>query len=225
MGLRDLLGRSKGPDGAEQLQALAQVDPRFSPEALRRRLRDIFFAVQQSWSLRDPDLAERFVTTAFLELQRARISGLLAAHQLHELSSPLIEDLRFTGFEANPGIEPDPVLGPIPRDRASLPRVETVLTIRMVERLLDDRSGAVLFESAGEQRRDEQWSLVHDGQSWRLAAVSAPGQRSIRAPLVSDEVAKLTPEAVLRERYARGEIELDEVEREMAESLRRGPVY
>jgi len=226
MGLLDRLrGNPKRPGVAEELQALAQVDPRFSPESIRRRLRDIFFAVQQGWSLRDSELQERYVTPAFAALQQARIAGLIAAHQVHELPSPLIEDLQFASFDPSPGVQADPVLGPIPIDRASLPRVDAVLDIRLVERLLDDRAGTVIYSSDGEQRRAEQWSLVHDGEHWMLAGVSAPGQRSVRAPLVSDEVAKLTPEAILRERYARGEIELDEVEREMAQALRRGPVY
>jgi uncharacterized membrane protein len=37
--------------------------------------------------------------------------------------------------------------------------------------------------------------------------------------------AELSPESVLRERYARGEIEIEEFEREMGELLGREPRY
>ncbi len=229
MGLLDRLrgkGSSRGaPDGvATELEALAQVEPYWSPETLRRRLRDIFFAVQQSWTLRDPEVAAPYVSEGFLGLQRARMAGLQSAHQIHQLESPLIEDVRFVAFEPGGDTDPDPVLGPMPSDHARPARVEAVLAIRVVERLVDEFSGAVLAGGMGEERRREQWSLQREG-TWLLAGVSVPGQRAIRAPLISDAAARLTPEAILRERYARGEIELDEVEREMAQALRRGPVY
>ena len=43
--------------------------------------------------------------------------------------------------------------------------------------------------------------------------------------MVSDAYAKGGPELALREQYARGEIELDDVEKKMSAALERGPVY
>jgi uncharacterized membrane protein len=42
---------------------------------------------------------------------------------------------------------------------------------------------------------------------------------------VGGDYAELSPESVLRERYARGEIEIEEFEREMGELLGREPRY
>ena len=35
---------------------LAQLDRKWSSESLRRRVRDVFFAVQRSWIERDPEI-------------------------------------------------------------------------------------------------------------------------------------------------------------------------
>jgi uncharacterized membrane protein len=48
----------------------------------------------------------------------------------------------------------------------------------------------------------------------------------MKAPLVGDEYATLSPESILRERYARDEITLEEFEAEMAKFLEKdNPTY
>jgi uncharacterized membrane protein len=48
----------------------------------------------------------------------------------------------------------------------------------------------------------------------------------MKAPLVGGDYAKLSPEMVLRERYARDEISLEEFEAEMAKFLdKEDPTY
>lgn len=221
-----LFGRGRAePTVAESLEALSQVDPKWSPETIRRRIRDAFFAVQQAWTLRDADIAAPYVTRRFLEIQRARVAGLVRAHRIHQLESPIVEDLALIAFEEGWETEPDPLLGPLPAEERELPRVEAVLAIRLVETLRDDRTQEVLAGGLGEELRSEQWSFVYE-DGWRLRSVGVPGAvRQLKPPVVGDEVAKLTPESVLREKYARGEIEIEELERLMAESLRRGRVF
>ena len=62
MGLLDrLLGREptterRGEDVAARMEALSQLYDKWSTETLRRRVRDVFFAVERSWIERDPGI-------------------------------------------------------------------------------------------------------------------------------------------------------------------------
>lgn len=214
MGLLDRLrGRveRRGEDAAARLDALAQLDPKWSTEALRRRVRDVFFAVQRSWIERDPELGAPFMTEDLLARQRLRIEGLVNQRRVHMFENPLIEDLDFVSF----------------RDEQE-PRVTALLDISLVETILDADTRALVAGRPGfKARREEYWTFVHRGGAWLLEDVEQPGEgaRHFKAPLVGGEFAELSPEMVLRERYARGEIELGQFETEMEKLLGSEPTY
>jgi Short C-terminal domain len=208
-----LLGREpdadrRGADVAARLEALSQLDPKWSTEALRRRVRDVFFAVERSWIERDPSVGEPFMAAQLQASQRLRIEGLLRQHRVHQLENPLIEDLDFVAMVESPA------------------RVTSLLTISLVETILDDASGALVAGEAGAKvRRRQFWTFDWDGAAWVLADVEQPdaGARHLNAPLVGGDFAELSPEMILRERYARGEISLEQFEQEMAALLEREP--
>jgi hypothetical protein len=69
---------------------------------------------------------------------------------------------------------------------------------------------------------------VHRDGKWLLDEVEQPGEgaRHMKAPLVGGDYAQLSPEMVLRERYARDEMTLEEFEAEMAKYLAKDdPTY
>ena len=76
-------------------------------------------------------------------------------------------------------------------------------------------------------RRIQYWNFAWGDGKWLLDEVEQPGegQRHMKAPLVGDEYATLSPESILRERYARGEIEIEEFEAEMAKLLGKEQTY
>ena len=204
----------RGEDVAARLAALAQLDARWSPESLRRRVRDAFFAVQRQWIERDPDVGAPFETPELLARQRLRIDGLINQHRVHQLENPLIEDLDFIAFAEGTGDEE--------------PTVTALLDISLVETILDADSGALVAGHANlKQRHKEYWTFARRGDAWLLSEVEQPGEgaRHLKALLVGGDYAELSPESVLRERYARGEIEIDEFEREMGDLLGREPQY
>jgi len=206
-----LLGREpdterRGEDVAGRLEALAQLDPKWSTEALRRRVRDVFFAVERSWIERDPAVGEPFMAQQLAASQRLRIEGLVRQHRVHQLENPLIEDLDFVAID----------------DAA--PTVTALLDMSLVETILDDTSGALVAGRAGEKvRRRQYWTFDWQDNGWVLADVEQPdaGARHLNAPLVGGDFAELSPEMILRERYARGEIEIEQFETEMAAFLQR----
>jgi hypothetical protein len=208
-----LLGREpdadrRGADVAARLEALSQLDPKWSTEALRRRVRDVFFAVERSWIERDPSVGEPFMAAQLQASQRLRIEGLVRQHRVHQLENPLIEDLDFVAMVESPA------------------RVTSLLTISLVETILDDASGGLVAGQAGVKvRRRQFWTFDWDGAAWVLADVEQPdaGARHLNAPLVGGDFAELSPEMILRERYARGEISLEQFEQEMAALLEREP--
>jgi inner membrane protein import complex subunit Tim44-like protein len=208
-----LLGREpdadrRGADVAARLEALSQLDPKWSTEALRRRVRDVFFAVERSWIERDPSVGEPFMAAQLQASQRLRIEGLVRQHRVHQLENPLIEDLDFVAVQESP------------------PRVTALLDMSLVETILDDASGALVAGQAGVKvRRRQFWTFDWDGGAWALADVEQPdaGARHLNAPLVGGDFASLSPEMILRERYARGEISLEDFERDMTGLLQREP--
>ena len=218
MGLLDRLrGRTerRGEDAAARLDALAQLDPKWSSESLRRRVRDVFFAVQRSWIERDPEVGAPFMTEDLLARQRLRIDGLINQRRVHMFENPLIEDLDFMGFR-----EGD--------DLGDEPRVTTRLDMSLVETILDaDTRHVVAGRPNFKVTREEFWTFVHRGGRWLLEDVEQAGEgaRHMKAPLVGGEFAELSPEMVLRERYARGEIELEQFEVEMEKLLGSVPTY
>lgn len=202
---------SRGESVAARMDALAALETWWSSESLRRRVRDMFFAVQRSWIEHDPAIAEPYLAPQMAARQRLRIEGLVRQHRTHMLENPLIEDLDFVEAEEAPA-----------------PRAVARLEISMVETISDSRTGAVV---AGAPRlkimRVEYWVLVrHDG-AWRLADVEMEdeGGRHLTAPLVSERYVDLSPELLLRERYAREEITLDEFEADMGRLLGSDPTY
>jgi hypothetical protein len=209
--LHRLLGREpdterRGEDVAARLEALAQLDDKWSTETLRRRVRDVFFAVERSWIERDPSVGASYMAPQLAQSQQLRIEGLVRQHRVHQLENPLIEDLDFVAA----GESPD--------------RVTALLDMSPVETILDDASGALVAGRAGAKvRRRQYWTFDWLDGDWMLADVEQPdaGARHLNAPLVGGDFAELSPEMILRERYARGEIELDEFEREMAALLQR----
>ena len=202
---------TRGESVAGRMDALAGLEAWWSSESVRRRVRDIFFAVQRSWIERDAPIAEPYLTPQLAARQRLRIEGLVRQDRVHMLETPLIEDLDFVEAEEAPE-----------------PRVVARLEISMVETISDSRTGAVV---AGAPRRKimrvEYWVLArHDG-AWCLADVEMEdeGGRHLAAPLVSERYVDLSPEMILRERYARDEITLDQFETEMGRLLGSDPTY
>jgi hypothetical protein len=213
MGLLDRLLRRepdaqrRGEDVQARMEALAQLEDRWATETLRRRIRDIFFAVERSWIERDPSVEEPYMAPQLSASQRLRIEGLVRQHRVHQLENPLIEDLDFIACVESP------------------PRVTALLSMSLVETILDDQTGALVAGQAGQKvRRRQYWTFDWD-KDWVLADVEQPdaGARHLTAPLVGADFASLSPEMILRERYARGDIELDQFEREMAALLQREP--
>jgi hypothetical protein len=206
-----LLGREpdterRGEDVAGRLEALAQLDDKWSTETLRRRVRDVFFAVERSWIERDPSVGEPYMAPQLAASQKLRIEGLVRQHRVHQLENPLIEDLDFVAADESPD------------------RVTALLDMSLVETILDDQSGALVAGQAGAKvRRRQYWTFDWADDNWMLADVEQPdaGARHLNAPLVGGDFAELSPEMILRERYARGEIELDQFEREMAALLQK----
>jgi len=212
VGLLDrLLGREptterRGEDVAARMEALSQLDDRWATETLRRRVRDVFFAVERSWIERDPAVQEPYMAAQLAASQRLRIEGLVRQHRVHQLENPLIEDLDFVAVEETP------------------PRVTALLDMSMVEVILDDQTQAVVAGRPNQKvRRRQFWTFDWGDADWMLADVEQPdaGARHLTAPLVGGDFAELSPEMILRERYARGDIELDQFEREMAALLQR----
>ena len=212
MGLLDrLLGREptterRGEDVAARMEALSQLDDKWATETLRRRVRDVFFAVERSWIERDPAVQEPYMAAQLAASQRLRIEGLVRQHRVHQLENPLIEDLDFVAVEETP------------------PRVTALLDMSMVEVILDDQTQAVVAGRSNQKvRRRQFWTFDWGDGDWMLADVEQPdaGARHLTAPLVGGDFAELSPEMILRERYARGDIELDQFEREMAALLQR----
>jgi hypothetical protein len=212
MGLLDrLLGREptterRGEDVAARMEALSQLEDKWATETLRRRVRDVFFAVERSWIERDPAVEEPYMAAQLAASQRLRIEGLVRQHRVHQLENPLIEDLDFVAVEETP------------------PRVTALLDMSMVEVILDDQTQAVVAGRPNQKvRRRQFWTFDWGDADWMLADVEQPdaGARHLTAPLVGGDFAELSPEMILRERYARGDIELDQFEREMAALLQR----
>jgi hypothetical protein len=206
---------ARGDTIAKRLDALAQLDRKWSSEALRRRVRDVFFAVQRSWIERNPEVGGPFMTDAMNARQKLRIDGLIHQHRIHQLENPLIEDLDFVGIEEAVTDDDED-------------RVVACLEISVVETIRDDRTGALVAGKPNvKQRRTQYWVFVHHDGKWLLADVEQrdEGKRHMRAPLVGDDYVELSPESILRERFARGEIELEEFEAEMAAMLEREKAY
>jgi hypothetical protein len=208
---------ARGEDVASRLDALAQLDRKWSSEALRRRVRDVFFAVQRSWIERDPGIGQPYMTEQLMDRQRLRIDGLIAQHRVHQFENPLIEDLDFVSFD-----EGDP-------NTVDEPRVTTALDISLVETILNADTGALVAGRANYKIQNaEYWTFVFRDGKWLLDEVEQPGEgaRHMKAPLVGGDYATLSPEMVLRERYARDEMTLEEFEAEMAKLLEKSdPTY
>jgi hypothetical protein len=209
----------RGEDAAARLDGLAQVDPKWSTESIRRRVRDVFFAVQRSWIERNPDIGVPYMTENLMARQRLRIEGLINQRRVHQLENPLIEDLDFARFSEGEA-------GAVPGSSHE-PQVVVALSVSLVETILDADTRQMVAGSNMKIRNQEFWVFVHRNGQWLLDEVeqSEEGVRHLKAPLVGGQYANLSPEMVLRERYARGEIEIEEFEREMARLLESGPTY
>jgi hypothetical protein len=207
----------RGEDVAGRLDGLAQLDRKWSTESLRRRVRDVFFAVQRSWIERDPEIGRPYMTEQLMDRQKLRIDGLIAQHRVHQFENPLIEDLDFVSFD-----EGDP-------NTIDESRVTTALDISLVETILNADTGQLVAGRPNHKiQNSEYWTFVHREGKWLLDEVEQPGEgaRHMKAPLVGGDYAKLSPEMVLRERYARDEITLEEFEAEMAKFLdKNDPTY
>src|SRR4051794_10610629 len=177
--LSRLLGRKpdperRGEDVAARLEALAQLDPKWSTEALRRRIRDVFFAVERSWIERDPSVGEPFMAPQLAASQRLRIDGLIRQRRVHQLENPLIEDLDFVACDE------------------SAQSVTALLDMSLVETILDADSGALIAGRAGAKvRRRQYWTFDWRDGEWKLADVEQPdaGARHLNAPLVGGDFA------------------------------------
>ena len=98
------------------------------------------------------------------------------------------------------------------------------LNVSLVETILDADTRQMVAGSRAQIRNQEYWIFVHRGGQWMLDEVeqAEEGVRHLKAPLVGGQYANLSPEMVLREKYARGEMEIEEFEREMGRLLESG---
>ena len=180
-------------------------------------MRDVFFAVQRSWIERDPEIGEPFMTEQLIDRQRLRIEGLVAQHRVHQFENPLIEDLDFVSYD-----EGDP-------EHHRRAARDDALDVSLVETILNADTGQLVAGRPNYKiQNSEYWTFVLRDGKWLLDEVEQPGEgaRHMKAPLVGGDYAELSPEMVLRERYARDEITLEEFEAEMAQFLDKDdPTY
>src|SRR5438445_1161918 len=165
----------RGEDVAARLDALGQLDRRWSTETLRRRVRDVFFAVQRSWIERDPSIGAPYMTKELLARQQLRIDGLISQHRVHQLENPLIEDLDFVQYEEG--------------DEATQPSVTVLLDISVVETILDADSGALVAGRPNTKLRNKEYWTFAWRENWVLDEVEQPGEgaRHLKAPLVGGD--------------------------------------
>ena len=178
-------------------------------------LNDVFFAVQRSWIERDPQLGAPYMTEALTARQKLRIDGLINQHRVHQLENPLIEDLDFVRYEQG-------------GETGGEDSVVVLLDVSMVETILDADTRALVAGAFNQkERRQQYWVFLWREGKWLLDDVEQPGEgeRHLKAPLVGDAYATLSPESILRERYARGEIEIEQFEAEMAKFLGKERTY
>ena len=150
------------------------------------------------------------MTEQLVARQRLRIEGLVRQNRVHQFENPLIEDLDFVSYD-----EGDP-------NTIDEPRVTTALDISLVETILNAETGALV---AG--RPNLRSSARSTGPSCGATANGCSTRSSSPARAPPHEGAarrrrlrRASPEMVLRERYARDEITLEEFEAEMAQFLR-----
>src|SRR3954453_9169609 len=89
----------RGEDVASRLDGLAQLDRKWSTESLRRRARDVFFAVQCSWIDPCPEIGSAYMTQQLMDRQRLRSEGLIGQYRAQQFENPLIEALHFVSFD------------------------------------------------------------------------------------------------------------------------------
>ena len=136
------------------LEKIDDTDPVWDREAIRARIEEIYFAVQDAWTRRNQDIAKEYMSERLYKKHKAQTDAMIADGLINKLQRINLEDVMIIGVFDSKDDEKD--------------RLKAVIFGGMVDFMWDEKSETIINGSTDYSSFIEIWNFVREGDEWVL---------------------------------------------------------
>ena len=146
--------REKSQACKELLTRLEKQDPVWDLEAIRRRVSQVFFKVQEAWMERDQNLAKDCMSKAIFDKHKMQTDQLIAEHRRNVLEDINLAEIEIVDVEDFADNKRD--------------RFWVYFKGSMKDFMADDRTRDIVSGKDSQEGFTELWKFIREGDTWVL---------------------------------------------------------
>jgi predicted lipid-binding transport protein (Tim44 family) len=146
--------REKSEACKELLAKLQKLDPVWDLDAIRRRVSEVFFKVQEAWMERDQNLAKDCMSKAIFDKHKMQTDELIAQHRRNVLEDINLIETEIVDVEDFADNKRD--------------RFWVYLNGSMRDFMADDRTRDIVSGKDTPEKFTELWKFIRAGDTWVL---------------------------------------------------------
>jgi hypothetical protein len=146
--------REKSQDCKELLAKLQKLDPVWDLDAIRRRVSEVFFKVQEAWMERDQNRAKDCMSKTIFDKHKMQTDELIAQHRRNVLEDINLIETEIVDVEDFADNKRD--------------RFWVYLKGSMKDFMADDRTRDIVSGKDSSEKFTELWKFTREGDTWVL---------------------------------------------------------
>lgn len=149
--------RKKGKACKVLLARLEKLDPAWDLDAIRRRISQVFFKVQQAWMERDQNVARDCMSDAIFEKHKMQTDQLISQHRKNILENINLIETEVVDVEDFADNKKD--------------KFWVDLKGSMIDYTVDDTTGSIVSGKREAESFTELWKFIRTGDTWVLDGI------------------------------------------------------
>jgi preprotein translocase subunit SecG len=144
----------KNDEARDLLGIIAKSDPVWNRNFIRARVEDIYFAVQDAWTKRKPELAKEYMSERIYKKHKRQIDGMIEDGFINKLERINLEDMKIIGVFDSSNDDED--------------RLKVIIYGGMIDYMLDETTNKITSGTRDYESFIEIWNFVRKNNTWVL---------------------------------------------------------
>jgi len=165
----------KNDEARDLLGIIAKSDPVWNRNFIRARVEDIYFAVQDAWTKRKPDLAKEYMSERIYKKHKRQIDGMIEDGLINKLERINLEDMKIIGVFDSSNDDED--------------RLKVIIYGGMIDYMLNETTNKIISGTQDYESFVEIWNFVRKNNTWVLDEIEQTvDSQSIKNARVYSEI-------------------------------------